>query len=508
VNQLIEWEDNVLAMLLWSPEHCTDIATYLDPNRLTTRANQAIGKRACEFVRARGEPPMLSLNVLLRAELSNGPHARDLEESLQRCQTLYNQINQKYTRDQLVALVTNKAIENAAMDAARMAAAGDAEGAQEALFKLFQTSSPSEHIGTFLHDTDRSFLDQAGDGEFSSGIQALDDAGIVPGRGQLMLFIAPPKAGKSWFAVNVGYHAILRGKQVLHISLENSEALTKRRYIQCWTGAGKRALDEVTYYKIVRDGLSRSPDGKRRDDNVRIELVPPRSAKGLRDLDLDATLTEIGRGAKLLIKEFPTGMLSVPEYNAYLERLARQHDFVPDLVIIDYPDLMRLDPDNQRITIGNNFRSIRGIAMQRQHALCCPTQTNRKGDDSNKPITSKDVAEDWSKVMTADIILTYNRYSGREVQKRFARILVDAARDEVDKFWILLTQSYETGQFCISSAPYTDAMQKQMDRIVSQEQVREHGIKSHVRDGPGGKKSAANGGGKVPRQDGSARPTV
>ena len=508
VNQLIEWEDNVLAMLLWSPEHCTDIATFLDPNTLTTRANQAIGKRAVEFVRTRGEPPMLSLNVLLRAELASGPHARDLEESLKRCQDLYPLINQRYTRDQLVDLVTNKQIENAAMAAAALAAAGDAAGAQEAIFKLFQTSSPSEHIGTFLHDTDRGFLEQAGaDGEFSSGIQALDDSGIVPGRGQLLLFIAPKKAGKSWFAVNVGYHAVLRGKQVLHVSLENSEALTKRRYIQCWTGAAKRALDEVSYYKIVYDGLSRGEGGKRRNDNVRFELVPPRPVKGLHDLDLDKTFADLGRGPKLLIKEFPTGMLTVPEYSAYLERLARRHDFVPDLVIIDYPDLMRLDPNNQRIDIGNNFRALRGIAVQRQHALVCPTQTTRKADETDRVVTSKDVAEDWSKVMTADIVLTYNRFGEREIQKRFARILVDAARDERDKFFTLITQSYETGQFCVSSAPYTDATQKQVERIISQEAAREHGMKNHVRDGPG-QKSAANGGGKVPRQDGTSRSTV
>lgn len=509
MSQLIEWEDNVLAMLLWSPEHCTDIATFLQPHTLTTRANQAIARRACEFVRERGEPPMLSLNVLLRSELSSGPYARDLEDSLKRCQDLYPHINKRYTRDQLVALVTNKDIETAAMQAAALAAAGDTSGAHAAIFKLFSASAPTEHIGTFLHDTDRSFLDSAGtDGEFSSGVQALDDAGIVPARGTLLLFIAPKKAGKSWFAVNVGYNAILRGKQVLHISLENSEALTKRRYLQCWTGAAKRALDEVSFYKLVHEGLSRGERGKPRDDNVRIEWIAPRPVKGLRDIDMDKTLADLGQRPKLLIKEFPTGMLTVPEYNAYLERLERQHGFVPDLVIIDYPDLMRLDPNNQRIDMGNNFKAIRGIAVQRQHALVCPTQTKREADDSSKPVTSKDVSEDWSKVMTADIVLTYNRYGEREAVRRFARILVDAARDERDKFWVLITQAYEIGQFCQSSAFYSEATQEELDRVLSQEKLRTHGtMKSHVREGPG-KKPTTNGGGKVPGQASAHRSAV
>ena len=507
MNQLIEWEDNVLAMLLWSPEHCAEIATYLDPNTLTTRANQTIGRRACEFVKERGEPPMLSLNVLLRSELASGPHARDLEESLQRCQDLYPQINKQYTRDQLVSLVTNKQIESAAMEAARLAADGDADGAQGALFKLFQMSSPDDKIGTFLHDSDRSFLNDIDSaGEFSSGVTALDDAGIVPARGQLTLFIAPKKAGKSWWAVNVGYHAILRGKQVLHISLENSEALTKRRYIQCFESVAKRPMEAVSNYKIVHEGLSRGEGGKRRDDTVKIEKTKPRPVRGLRDLDLDAIFARLGTRAKLLIKEFPTGMLTVPEYNAYLDRLERQHNFVPDLVIIDYPDLMRIDPDNQRIHLGNNFRAIRGIAVRRQHALCCPTQTNRKGDDSNKPVTSKDVAEDWSKVMTADTILTYNRYGDREAAKKFARILVDGSRDERDKFWVVVSQSYETGQFCLSSALFTDATQKELDRVLAREEMHaDGGLKSHVRDG---KKPAANGSGKVSGQASTADPSL
>jgi hypothetical protein len=41
--------------------------------------------------------------------------------------------------------------------------------------------------------------------------------------------------------------------------------------------------------------------------------------------------------------------------NAYLDGLERFHKITPDIIAVDYPDLMAIDSKNMRIDIGRTF---------------------------------------------------------------------------------------------------------------------------------------------------------
>jgi hypothetical protein len=60
------------------------------------------------------------------------------------------------------------------------------------------------------------------------------------------------------------------------------------------------------------------------------------------------------------------------------------------------------------------------------------------------------VAEDWSLTNTADIVLSFSA-TAAERQRGLGRMYVGKARDEEDKFGVLMTQSYRMGQFCLDS---------------------------------------------------------
>ena len=77
-----------------------------------------------------------------------------------------------------------------------------------------------------------AFMDEAEEDYFPTGIDELDELNVRPARGTMMVFVAPAKAGKSWFLINAAKNAMIAGRQVLHVSLENSEAVTGKRYIQ------------------------------------------------------------------------------------------------------------------------------------------------------------------------------------------------------------------------------------------------------------------------------------
>ncbi len=152
---------------------------------------------------------------------------------------------------------------------------------------------------------------------------------------------------------------------------------------------------------------------------------------------------------RLLIKEFPTFSLTIAQLNAYLDMLDRKFNFRPDVLIIDYPDLMAIKSTEKRIEIGNHFAALRGICQRRKMAGITVTQVNRKGADATL-VTATHVAEDWSKIATCDNILTFNR-TKHEKRLGLARVLVAAARDAEDGYVALIAQNYKTGQFCLDS---------------------------------------------------------
>jgi predicted PP-loop superfamily ATPase len=151
----------------------------------------------------------------------------------------------------------------------------------------------------------------------------------------------------------------------------------------------------------------------------------------------------------LMIKQFPTGSLSVAAYKAYLDGLERFHKFIPDVVILDYPDLFEMDSKNIRTETGRVYRELRGIAVARNHALVVASQGNRDSATS-KLVTGEQASEDYSKIATADNVITYSQ-TMEEKALGLARLFVSQGRNDEDKFISLISQSYGTGQFCLNS---------------------------------------------------------
>jgi replicative DNA helicase len=160
----------------------------------------------------------------------------------------------------------------------------------------------------------------------------------------------------------------------------------------------------------------------------------------------------------LVIKEFPTGSLTVNGLKAYLDMLENS-GFVPDLLIVDYVDLMKLpSDDNYRIALGQIFKDTRGIAVESNMAVVTVSQSNRDGAKGKK-VTGANVAEDWSKIGTADTIITYSQ-TDEERNMNLARIYVANARNDQDKITILISQNYAMNQFCKDSYLMDDAAAK------------------------------------------------
>jgi hypothetical protein len=249
----------------------------------------------------------------------------------------------------------------------------------------------------------------------------------------------------TWALIHLAKMALIHRVRVCHITLEMSEARCAQRYLQAFFAISKRKesfqtihfekdkLDRISGFADVRVTPTLSFD----DPNIKAKLAKKIDKAGTRWLD------------NIYIKQFPTGSLTVNQLEAYLDNLEQTERFIPDLLIIDYPDLMKLDAANFRLAIDDTYKRIRGLLVSRNIAGAVVSQSHRSAAKS-KLVGSDNVAEAYSKIAHADTVITYTQTKA-EHKLGLARLHVAGGRNDEDKITICISQQYGIGAYMVDS---------------------------------------------------------
>ena len=91
-------------------------------------------------------------------------------------------------------------------------------------------------------------------------------------------------------------------------------------------------------------------------------------------------------GGQLVIKEFPTGQATTNTILAHLRTLEANEGFVPDIIFIDYADIMKplANFSEKRHSLTSIYEGIRGIAVELGIPIWTASQTNRAGMNKDK----------------------------------------------------------------------------------------------------------------------------
>lgn len=236
-------------------------------------------------------------------------------------------------------------------------------------------------IGYDLYDIDERYknLREAHLNKITTGFNQIDEVlGGGWSRKELYCFMGPPGIGKSIFLPNVGIKALVNGFNVVHYSLEMSEDRVGIRY---------DAIASGIHSKKLPDNL----------DEIKQKYE---------------TYKKISK-AHLKIKEFPTSMASILDIEAHLDELKMYDDFDPDLIIIDYGDIMRSTKSNTKNPYeeqGWIFRELRGLAVKRNIVVITATQSTRDSlaaDGGTKDIIGMDqTADSMEKNRILDVLFS------------------------------------------------------------------------------------------------------
>lgn len=110
---------------------------------------------------------------------------------------------------------------------------------------------------------------------------------------------------------------------------------------------------------------------------------------------------------RLIIRDFPTGSCGTNAIRTLLNELKLKKNFKPDILAVDYLNLMRSD----RFTTGNSYtivkaiaEELRGLMIEFDIAGLTASQLNREGAGSSNP-TMRDTSESYGLPATVDLLI-------------------------------------------------------------------------------------------------------
>lgn len=440
-------QENILTLLCFSDDYCKTIRFAVTPNLFSSAVYREVAEHAIDFIDQFGTAIKEHLPDSLENILSGSDKrkATSYQRLLENLFSAKDSVNGDYVVSQLHRFVRQQNLKSAVVRAVESIEAGHVEQAELELQSGLSNQSLSFELGTQFQNPGEvlKFMDVTEQG-ILTGIGELDRRDICPRPGEMFMFIAPAKKGKSWALISLGKRALMQRKKVLHITLEMSEQRVAQRYLQAFFSVSKRDPKvRVPVFSKDERGILIDID---HEETKHLTLADP----NIRTILTKKIKKEFSRRPPLIIKQFPTGSLTIPALKAYLDGLERFHKIIPDMIVLDYPDLMDIDGNDVRISTGKLYKDLRGVAVSHNLAMVVASQGNRSSSTA-KMVTDAMVAEDYSKIATADNVTTYSQ-TPQEHKLGLARLFVSNGRNDEDKFVVLISQSYATGQFCLDSA--------------------------------------------------------
>ena len=201
-------------------------------------------------------------------------------------------------------------------------------------------------------------------------INEIMDGGL--GKGELGVFVAPAGIGKSMALVSIAAAAVERGMNVIYYTMELAEGYVGSRFDSYYTN------------------------------------IPSQDLK----FHIDEVKEAVGKlKGNLIIKYYPTKTATVGTLTAHLEKCTMQ-GFKPDIVLVDYADLLRETNVNSNKrhdqALGSIYEDLRGLSGTYGFPIWTASQANRSALEEDI-IGAEKIAESYSKVMIADFVVSLSR---------------------------------------------------------------------------------------------------
>ena len=366
----ISFQSKIIASLLRDIKFIQTISDIMDPNMFDSDSNKWLIKIIKDYYIQYKKQPTLEVLKYKIEEIDNEVLRAGVVDKLRDVWKNIEATDLEFVQTQTVDFCKNQTLKNAILNSVELLENEDYDGIKSIIDEAMKAGTTRDLGQDYITSLD---LRLEGSTRTTTKtpwdvINEIMDGGL--GTGELGVIVAPAGIGKSWTLQAIGAGALKESKTVIHYTLELNENYVGLRYDSIFTGV---TTANIKYYK----------------DDVKSKILK--------------------LPGKLLIKYFPTKSASVQTIGAHLKQIELS-GVKPDIVLVDYADIIMPTGHfrEKRHAIGNIYEDLRGLAGELEVPIWTASQANRSALEEDV-IGADKVAEDYSKVMTADFVMSMSR---------------------------------------------------------------------------------------------------
>jgi len=344
------------------------VSDILKPEFMESESNKWIVETVINYFTEYSSLPTLEVMKVRLDDVDNDVLKTTIVDTLKQVTKQFEAEDIKFIEQEALDFCKNQTLKTAIMESVNLLQAGEYDSIKEKIDTAMKAGSERDIGHQYNIDIDDRFSESTRK-TVHTGWNVVDDlmdGGLGPG--ELGVFVAPAGIGKSWGLVNVAANAVKKGLNVCFYTLELSAPYVGLRFDSVFTGIAAQNLK----YHI---------------DEVK-ECVEKLEGN-------------------LIVKYYPTKSATVNTIKAHLDRCHIQ-GFKPDVIVVDYADLLRGNGKEIRHELGNIYEDLRGLAGEYEIPVWTASQANRSALEDDV-IGAEKIAESYSKIMTADFVLSLSR---------------------------------------------------------------------------------------------------
>ena len=403
-----EFQIKVLSSLLTHKEFLTNIYDILNEEDFNNQAHKWIVKEILKYYDKYHTVPSLDILKVEIKKIENEVLKISVQEQLREAYIASDE-DLEYVQEEFSAFCKNQQLKKALLSSVDLLKAGDYDSIKLLVENTLRAGNDKNigheynlDIETRYREDNRSPIPTPWD-----RINELLQGGL--GQGDFGLIFGNPGGGKSWSLIALGGFAVRAGYNVLHYTLELGEDYIGRRYDAFFT--------QVPVNHIMKH-----------KDKVE-EIVP-------------------NIPGKLVIKEFPMGKATIHTIESHI-RKCQDLDINPDLIIIDYVDLLatKKRTTDRKGEIDDIYTSTKGLARELKVPIWSVSQVNRAGAKDDV-IEGDKAAGSYDKIMITDFCLSLSRKAKDKVNGT-GRFHVMKNRYGMDGLTFGVKANTSTGHFTV-----------------------------------------------------------
>ncbi len=362
------FQSKIIMSLLSNKEFIQTISDIIEPSIFDSDANKWLVKSIKDYFIEYKTPPTLEVLKIKVGEIENDILKTSVIEKLKDAWNHREATDLNFVKKEVLTFCKNQSLKEAIVKSVDLLQNKEYDEIKVIIDKALKAGTTKDIGHDYLTNLEERLTKSTRDTIKTSWdiINEIMDGGL--GKGELGVIVAPAGVGKTWCLQAIGASGVKQGLSVIHYTLELNQSYVGLRYDTVFS---RRPTTNITYYK----------------EEVEKKI---KKLKG-----------------NLIIKYFPTKSIGVQGIEAHLKQVEIQ-GIIPDLVIVDYADILRGVGTERRFVLENVYEDLRGLAGEVDIPIWTASQANRSSLEEDI-IDATKVSESYAKVMIADFVVSLSR---------------------------------------------------------------------------------------------------